>query len=108
MEFRRYTQEECAYKEITENPIILDLTNCKHIFDIHKILKVKFGLPEYYGESPDALWDVLEDIFEEDTIAEIYGFNKLDTETKEDFKVLLEVFDDVKNSSGHFDYKIIS
>lgn len=58
-----YTQEECKYKEIVENPIILDFAECKCLGEIHKVFKKKFGLPEYYGENPDALWDCLRYLF---------------------------------------------
>ena len=37
--------------------IILDFTNCKHLLDLHKELKEKFGFPDYYGENLSALWD---------------------------------------------------
>lgn len=48
-----------AFKPIEENPIILDFTGCKYLGEIHLILKTKFGLPEYYGENWEALWDCL-------------------------------------------------
>ena len=54
--------EECkrnAFKPIDDNPIILDFSACKYLGEVHKILKSKFGLPEYYGENWDALWDCL-------------------------------------------------
>ena len=35
-----------AFKEITENPIILDFSKCKYLGEIHLMLKEKFGLPE--------------------------------------------------------------
>lgn len=43
------------FKPIKENPVILDFTGCKYLGEIHRILKTKFGLPEYYGENRDAL-----------------------------------------------------
>ena len=51
------------FKPITENPIILDFTGCKFLGEIHLILKIKFGLPEYYGENWDALWDCMQGLF---------------------------------------------
>ena len=52
-----------AFKPIEENPIILDFTGCKYLGEIHLILKTKFGLPEYYGENWDALWDCMHGLF---------------------------------------------
>ena len=104
-----YTQEECKYKEITENPIILDFAGCKYLGEIHKVFKIKFGLPEYYGENPDALWDCLRYLFyNEKKTVEIYNFNSLEKTLKEATAELLEVLDDVAKEMPNFSYKIIS
>ena len=65
--------EYYEFKEITENPIILDFSKCKYLGEIHLMLKEKFGLPEYYGENWDALWDCLDDRFcqEKDFVVKI-------------------------------------
>ena len=104
-----YTQEECKYKEITENPIILDFSKCKYLGEIHKVFKIKFGLPEYYGENPDALWDCLRYLFyNEKKSVEIYNFNSLEKTLKEATSELLEVLDDKAEETPNFSYKIIS
>lgn len=46
-----------AFRIINENPIILDFTGCRRLGEIHKILRERFGFPEYYGENWSALWD---------------------------------------------------
>ena len=48
-----------AYKKVTDNPIILDFSQCKYFGEIHKIIKEKLGFPDYYGENLDALWDCM-------------------------------------------------
>lgn len=104
-----HTEEECKFKEITENPIVLDFTDCKYLGEIHKILKTKFGLPEYYGENPDALWDCLRYLFYDEKIfVKIYGLNNLEEELKKATMVLLEVLDDVAEETPNFSYAIIS
>lgn len=105
-----FNKDKYALKPITENPIILDFTGCKHINEIHKILKIKFGLPEYYGENADALWDLLDGLFYgmDEVTAQIYGFNTLEEKLKKYTAVLLEVLDDVAKETPNFSYKIIS
>lgn len=48
-----------SFKQTDGNPIILNFEKCRYLGEIHSELKTKFGLPEYYGENWDALWDCL-------------------------------------------------
>ena len=104
------SQDFYKYKGITENPIMLDFSKCKYLGEIHKVFKKKFGLPEYYGENPDALWDLLEGIFDDmgEITAEISGFNNLEKTLKAATAELLEVLDDIAEVTPNFSYKIIS
>lgn len=104
-EMRRNT-----FKTLKENPIILDFTNCKYLGEIHKILKNKFGLPEYYGENWDALWDCLDGLFYErgNFLVKICGFNSLDNELKKHCKTMLEIFDDIQKSTPNVTFELIS
>ena len=103
------SQDFYKYKGITENPIILDFAECKYLWEIHKVFKINFGLPEYYGENPDALWDCLRYLFyNEKKTVEIYNFNSLEKTLKEATAELLEVLDDVAKETPNFSYKIIS
>ena len=99
-----------AFKEITENPIILDFSKCKYLGEIHLMLKEKFGLPEYYGENWDALWDCLRYLFddEKEYMVEMHGFYSMDKDLQDECRLMLEIFDDVHNETPNFKYKIIS
>lgn len=39
--------------------IILDLTDCKYLGELHERIRVAFDFPEWYGANLDALWDLL-------------------------------------------------
>lgn len=55
-----------------ENKLIeIDFSNCKYIGSVHKEIKEKLELPEWYGENLDALWDALIGIAQTPTIVKI-------------------------------------
>ena len=88
-----------AFKEITENPVKLDFSKCRYIGEIHLMLKEKFGLPEYYGENWDALWDCLRYLFDDEKITvEIYNFYTLKEDLQKECEIMFKVFDRVDNT----------
>ncbi len=97
-----------AFKPITENPIILDFKGCRYVSEIHRILKTKFGLPEYYGENWDALWDCLRGLFYDrgEYVVKIRGINSLDKQLIDYCKPMLEVFNDVHNKTPNVVFEI--
>ena len=58
---KEHDESYYAFKEIKENPIIIDFASCRPE-EIHTMLKEKFGFPEYYGRNLSALWDCLRDL----------------------------------------------
>ena len=100
----------CGFKPIEENPIVLDFTGCKCLGEIHLILKTKFGLPEYYGENWDALWDLMDGLFYErgSFKVNIYGFMSLPKDLREYCTTMLEIFDDVHKETPNVVFELIS
>ncbi len=74
------------------------------------ILKEKFGLPEYYGENRDALWDCMQGLFYQRGIfkVNIYGFLSLPDDLREYCVTMLEIFDDVHEETPNITFEIIS
>lgn len=111
-DFKNQIQENndkyCAFKEINENPIILDFSYCNHWKMLHLMFKEKFGLPQYYGENWDALWDCLRDLFDEGTIIELHNFNLLSREMRDYCKPFFRILEDLKKETPDFKYEIIS
>ena len=99
-----------AFKLINENPIILDFTDCRHLGEIHLILKTKFGLPDYYGENWDALWDCLRYLWLDGEYIKvnIYGFMKLPYDLREHCGAMLKVFEDVHKETPNVTFELIS
>ncbi len=104
------TKDPKAFKPITENPIILDFYGCKYLGEIHLILKTKFGLPDYYGENWDALWDCLSYLWinEGYTKVNIFGFMSLPDDLREYCHAMLEIFDDVHEETPNVVFELIS
>lgn len=97
------------FKKIEENPIILDLSVCKNLFDIHIMLKQKFGFPEYYGNNWSAFWDCIDDLFEGEQITvEIYGYNSLEGELKKEIEIMLEMLREQENKTLGLNVVVVS
>jgi len=96
------------FKKIDYSKVVLNFEKCKFLGEIHKELKEKFGLPDYYGANWDALWDCLDGLFDCESKVEIIGYNELSEELREECKIMLDVFDDIKEEYENFSYSIIS
>ena len=102
--------DSTAFKPIKENPIKLDFSGCKYPSEIHQLLKEKFGLPEYYGQNWDALWDCLDGRFDGlgDFTIEIQGFSSLDQPLRDYCNPMLKIFHDVQETSPNVQFIFVS
>ncbi|MBQ2815831.1 MAG: barstar family protein [Clostridia bacterium] len=96
-----------SFKEVTENPIVLDFSACNRFRDVHSVLKEKFGFPDYYGKNWGALWDCLHGLFD-DVIIEIHNFHLLSPEIQECCKPMFKIFEEVHKETPNVIFKIIS
>ena len=87
------------------NTINLDFSNCNYISEIHKELKNKFNLPQYYGENLDALWDCLDYYTNDDLIVEISGFQIIENRFDDYASKIKEVFKRVSINCPNIQFK---
>ena len=92
---------KCTFRPITENPIVLDFSKCQYASQIHKILKEKFGLPDYYGENWPALWDCLDGLFYDrgNYAVKVIGLSLLSEDLRSYCETMIEVFECVHNET---------
>ncbi|MBE6877924.1 MAG: hypothetical protein E7488_01995 [Ruminococcaceae bacterium] len=97
------------YKEITENPIVLDFSKCRYWLELHDMLKEKFGLPEYYGKNWDALWDLLDGCFTDRGYWEVHikNYHTMPLDWQKSCKTMLQIFDDVHKNTPNVVFKFI-
>lgn len=91
--------------------IVLDLTDCKYLGELHERIRIAFNFPEWYGKNWDAFWDLLWSDCEAEMV-EIIGEHTLSKEFSAELNLMHEVLQQSKIESrkykGNFDYKIIS
>ena len=90
--------------------VVLNLTGCKYVGELHQRIKVAFDFPDYYGENWDALWDCLRYLFADGTpiTVDIHGFLKLHEELRSYCVTMLELFDDLHRESPNVKFKVVS
>ena len=90
--------------------VVLDLTDCKCLSEIHERIKKSLDFPDYYGKNLDALWDCINRDCDVNFV-EIKGSKTISDELKPIFEKIIKIFEKNKqhwlNSDSSFDYKII-
>lgn len=95
-----------------EERMILDLTGCQYITEVHGRMRDAFHFPGFYGENPDALQDMgCDDIGsrkpETTTAVIIRGVYRLPKDIREYFlDKIMGVFYDIENFYREFHIKV--
>ena len=77
---------------------ILDFTGVKTWIDIHAIIAKEFDFPDYYGCNWDAFWDCITDFIDSRGLdIEIFGFDKIYSEFKEDIDIFIKILKRLKH-----------
>ena len=81
------------YKDI----YAIDFSNVKHYSQIHPIIKSSLDLPDYYGQTLDALWDCLTDMVGRPIHIEMIGLDVIERRFGEFAWELIEIFKEFKH-----------
>lgn len=80
------------------NELIIDLKEVHTKEELHNLLSVKLGFPDWYGNNWDAFWDMITDtdvVTMPDRLV-LLGFKELFEKLPKDAKILQECFLDLK------------
>ena len=82
------------------NYFTLDFNEIKTVLELHQYLKEVFGLPDYYGNNMDALWDCLACCYDESATIELRNLDTLKKRLEKTAHTMLEVFQDLHEEDG--------
>lgn len=72
--------------------IILDLTDCKYLGELHERIRVAFGFPEWYGANLDAFWDLISRESDADEVV-IKGTQTMNSDISEYMENIYRILD---------------
>lgn len=84
--------------------IILDLTDCISLSEVHERIRISFGFPEWYGANWDAFWDLLSRECDADEVV-IKGVGTVNNELADYINILYNLLD--KNVSKRKEYSTL-
>ncbi|MDL2254015.1 barstar family protein [Ruminococcaceae bacterium OttesenSCG-928-I18] len=97
-----------SYKPVPEDPFVLDFSRCRYLGEVHQVLREGLGLPDYYGENWDALWDLLYSFRPYPVVVEVRGLGRLPKQWQGEIEQMKRVFDDVHKQCAHITFRYVS
>ena len=79
------------------DPYIIDFSNLKTHWDIHRIIKEGLDFPDYYGCNWSAFWDCLTDMVGEKVHIEIIGLEVLRQSYADTADKMIEILQEFKH-----------
>ena len=79
------------------DPYIIDFSNMKTHWEIHKIIKEGLDFPDYYGCNWDAFWDCLTDMAGEKIHIQIVGIDVLRSGYGDTADKMLEILQEFRH-----------
>ena len=73
------------------DPYIIDFSNLKTHWDIHRIIKEGLDFPDYYGCNWSAFWDCLTDMYGDPIHIEIIGLEVIERKFGDSAKKMIEI-----------------
>lgn len=96
---------------IEKKTIVLDLTGCKYLDELHERIRIALDFPEWYGKNWSAFWDFLRTECDAEMV-EIVGEYTLSKEFEPHIQKMHEILQrnkmECQEFGWNFDYKIIS
>lgn len=91
--------------------ILLDLTGCESIVQLHQRMREAFHFPEYYGANLDALWDMGMDYIgtnrDSFTHVNIRGIQTLPKNIRDYFlEKIMAVFHEIQDEKKNIQFEI--
>ncbi len=83
----------------------LDFTGCRHLGEMHRIIKEAFDFPDWYGENWDAFWD-LYGYYGEEMLVHIKGLDTMPKEFDEDIAIMIEILKRAENECPNMKWVI--
>ena len=87
--------------------IILNLTECKTLGEIHERIQCAFSFPDWYGKNWDAFWDLLWSECDAECVI-IIGEDTLPSYLKEEMKIFYDVLNDKKEFNKKMNFEKFS
>ena len=75
--------------------IVLDLTDCKSLGELHERIRVAFKFPKWYGANWSAFWDLLWSDCDAEKL-EVVGLSTLPKELDGQVEMMMKILDRLK------------